>query len=141
MPSDPQRLRGREAPAAAAVLAALRDLRDEQVERVLAHVEAQRGQSPEAPMFARTVAGPLGKLDTPVKTWLDAGTADLLRRKAAARRQDASSAQRDCIYAWVHGKTYSLMVAEKALHDANAMDIREQMAGPFEGREFGGRGR
>jgi hypothetical protein len=45
------------------------------------------------------------------------------------------------MYAWVYGKTYTLMVAEKALHDANAMDIRAQMAVPFEGREFGGFGR
>ena len=81
----------------------------------------------------------MGKLDTPLKTWLDEGTAELFSRKAAMRHQEASAALRDCAYAWVHGKTYTVMAAEKALHDADAMDIREQMAVPFAGREIGGR--
>ncbi|MEQ6437193.1 hypothetical protein V8Z74_19500 [Comamonas sp. w2-DMI] len=125
--------------ALAAVLAALEGLAGQDAQEVLERAMAQLAHSEPPPAFARGVAGPLGKLDTPVKTWLDSATAELFRQKAAARRQDASSAQRDCIYAWVHGKTYTVMVAEKALHDANAMDIREQMAVPFAGLEFGGR--
>lgn len=127
-----------EADAARQVLDLLRALDTGQAERVLAHVEHELAASAR-PMFARTVAGPLGKLDTPVKTWLDSGTADLFRRKAAMRKQDGSAAMRDCVYAWVHGKTYTLMVAEKALHDADAMDVLAHLTGPFEGRETGGR--
>lgn len=123
--------------AADQILALLTRLPGDGSERVLAHLQDQLDER-DLPMFSRgRPSGPLGKLDTPIKTWLDEGTAELFRRKAAMRHQDASAALRDCAYAWVHEKTYSLMVAEKALHDANAMDIREQMAGPFAGREFG----
>lgn len=127
--------------ALAAVLGALNGLAQDDAQEVLDHAIAHLAGDELTPMFARGIAGPFGKLDTPAKTWIDSRTDELFRQKAAARRQDVSSAQRDCIYAWVHGKTYTVMVAEKALHDANAMDIRAQMAVPFEGREFGGSGR
>lgn len=138
MADHSQPLSAIEADAARQILDALNALGARQVQRVLEHVEGELAAR-ELPMFARTVAGPLGKLDTPVKTWLDSGTADLFRRKAAMRKQDGSAAMRDCVYAWVHGKTYTVMVAEKALHDADAMDVLAHLAGPFEGREFGGR--
>ncbi|WP_304350506.1 hypothetical protein [Comamonas testosteroni] len=127
--------------ALAAVLDALKGLPPEDAQEVLDHAIEHLAGDNFTPMFARGIAGPFGKLDTPAKTWIDSRTDELFRQKAAARRQDVSSAQRDCIYAWVHGKTYTVMVAEKALHDANAMDIRAQMAVPFEGSEFGGHGR
>ena len=127
--------------ALAAVLDALKGLPLEEAQEVLDHAIEHLAGDNFTPMFARGIAGPFGKLDTPAKTWIDSRTDELFRQKAAARRQDVSSAQRDCIYAWVHGKTYTVMVAEKALHDANAMDIRAQMAVPFEGSEFGGHGR
>ena len=127
--------------ALGAVLNALQELSPDEAQEVLDHALDHLAAEDQTPLFARGIAGPFGKLDTPAKTWIDSRTDELFRQKAAARRQDVSSAQRDCIYAWVHGKTYTVMVAEKALHDANAMDIREQMAVPFAGREFGGRGR
>lgn len=127
--------------ALGAVLNALQGLSPGDAQEVLDHATAHLAGDEHTPMFARGIAGPFGKLDTPAKTWLDSRTDELFRRKAAERNQDGSSAQRDCMYAWVYGKTYTLMVAEKALHDANAMDIRAQMAVPFEGREFGGHGR
>ena len=127
--------------ALGAVMNALKGLSPEDAQEVLDHAIGQLAGDELTPMFARGIAGPFGKLDTPAKTWIDSRTDELFRQKAAARRQDVSGAQRDCIYAWVHGKTYTVMVAEKTLHDANAMDIREQMAVPFEGSEFGGRGR
>ncbi|WP_253279290.1 hypothetical protein [Comamonas testosteroni] len=126
--------------ALGAVLNALQGLPPDDAQEVLDHAIAHLAGDEHTPMFARGIAGPFGKLDTPAKTWIDSRTDELFRQKAAARRQDVSSAQRDCIYAWVHGKTYTVMVAEKALHDANAMDIRAQMAVPFEGSEFGGHG-
>ena len=127
--------------ALGAMLNALQGLPPDDAQEVLDHAIAHLAGDEHTPMFARGIAGPFGKLDTPAKTWIDSRTDELFRQKAAARRQDVSSAQRDCIYAWVHGKTYTVMVAEKALHDANAMDIRAQMAVPFEGSEFGGHGR
>ena len=127
--------------AVALVLDVLSKYSLREAQEVLDHVMEQMAAEEHTPMFARGIAGPFGKLDTPAKTWIDSRTDELFRQKAAARRQDVSSAQRDCIYAWVHGKTYTLMVAEKAFHEANAMDIREQMAVPFEGSEFGGYGR
>ena len=127
--------------ALGAVMNALKGLSPEDAQEVLDHAIGHLVADDQTPMFARGISGPFGKLDTPIKTWIDSHTDALFRNIATARRQDVSSAQRDCIYAVVHKKTYTLMVAERALHDANAMDIREQMAVPFEGSEFGGRGR
>lgn len=123
------------------IRALLAQLPPDGVTRVLADVEEHLdADAQDGPVFARgRPHGPMGKLDTPLKTWLDEGTAELFSRKAAMRNQESSAALRDCAYAWVHGKTYTVMAAEKALHDADAMDIREQMAVPFAGREFGGR--
>ncbi|WP_407715764.1 hypothetical protein ACJJWD_09420 [Comamonas testosteroni] len=127
--------------ALAAVVDALKGLKPEDAQEVLDHAMEQVDVVDHTPMFARGIAGPFGKLDFPIKTWIDTHTAELFRQMAAARKQDGSAALRDCVYAWTHKKTYTLMVTEKAFHEANAMDIREQMAVPFEGREFGGHGR
>ena len=127
--------------ALAAVLDALKGLPPEDAQEVLDHASEQLDVVDHTPMFARGIAGPFGKLDFPIKTWIDTHTAELFRQKAAARKQDSSAALRDCVYSWAHRKTYTLMVAEKAFHEANAMDIREEMAVPFAGREFGGPGR
>lgn len=128
-----------ETAAAKAILAALANLDYEQAERVLAHVQQELDEAEGTAMFARGIAGPNGKLNVCLKTWLDEGTAELFRRIAAARKQDASACNRDGIYLIVHGKTYTVMVAEKALHDADAMDIRANLTGPFAALEFGGR--
>ena len=127
--------------ALGAVMNALKSLSPDDAQEVLDHAMEQLDGEDHTPMFARGIAGPFGKLDFPIKTWIDTHTAELFRQKASARKQDSSAALRDCVYSWAHSKTYTLMVAEKAFHEANAMDIREQMAVPFEGREFGGRGR
>ena len=127
--------------ALAAVLDAIKGLPAEDAQEVLDHATEKVDAEDHTPMFARGIAGPFGKLDYPIKTWIDTHTAELFRQMAAARKQDSSAALRDCVYVWAHSKTYTLMVAEKAFHEANAMDIREQMAVPFAGREFGGRGR
>lgn len=133
----PNHLNKAETLAASQIAALLEQFSPARARAILAKVSAA-AEDDAPPPFARSVAGPLGKLDTPLKTWLDAGTADLFRRKAAMRKQDASSALRDCAYAWVHQKTYTVMAAEKALHDADAMDVLAHMTGPFEGRESGG---
>lgn len=137
MSDAPKVLSRAEAAAAKAILATLARLGAEQAERVLAHVRARLQESQDGDvMFARGIAGPNGALDTCMKTWVDRGTAELFRRIAAARKQNSSACQRDCIYLMVHEKTYTLMVAEKALHDADAMDLRANLTGPFAARKF-----
>lgn len=139
MRESPEPLGRAEAAAAKSILAALANLDYDQAERVLAHVQEELDAAEGSAMFARGIAGPNGKLSVCLKTWLDEGTAELFRRIAAARKQDASACNRDGIYLIVHGKTYTVMVAEKALHDADAMDIRANLTGPFAALEFGGR--
>lgn len=139
MRDAPQVLSRAEIDAAERTLKALKGLAPEEVERVLAHVQAQLDEADGGDvMFARGIAGPNGALDTCMKTWVDRGTSELFRRMAVARKQNSSAYQRDCIYLLVHEKTYTLMVAEKALHDADAMDIRANLTGPFPARKFGG---
>ncbi|WP_280192128.1 hypothetical protein [Delftia sp. PS-11] len=142
MSDAPKVLSRAEAAAAKSILAALARLDAEQAERVLAHVQAELDQAEGGDvLFARGIAGPNGALDTCMKTWVDSGTAELFRRRAAMRNQNSSACQRDCIYLLVHEKTYTVMVAEKALHDADAMDLREHLTGPFAARKFWGPGR
>jgi hypothetical protein len=135
-----QQLSTAEAAAAHKVLEALAGLDHDQAERVLAHVQGKLDpHHDDGPRFSRgRPVGPFGCLDVPVKTWLDDNTAELFRRKAAMRKQESSAALRDCVYSWVYGKTYTLMAAEKALHDADAMCVMAAMAVPFAGREIDG---
>ena len=49
----------------------------------------------DLPMFARGIAGPLGKLDVPAKTKIDEQTHDLWRQYCALRGTDTSAVLRD----------------------------------------------
>lgn len=72
----------------------------------------------DLPMFARGIAGPLGKLEVTAKTKIDEKTHELWLQHCSMRGVDTSSVLRDFIYASVYGKTYSQMVLDKANHDA-----------------------
>ncbi|WP_315128061.1 hypothetical protein [Comamonas antarctica] len=129
-----------EAIAAERVFDVLAGLNSEQVARVLAQVEAKLALDDGAPLFARGIAGPLGKLTCDAKTKIDEVTRDLWLQQCAARGQDTAGALRDCIYVMVHGKTYRQMVLEKFNHDAKRIDALVQLIGPFGAPEFlGGR--
>ncbi|TYK72127.1 hypothetical protein FSY45_22595 [Comamonas sp. Z1] len=86
-------------------------------------------------MFARGIAGPLGKLICAVKTKIDDVTYSLWLQYCAARGLDTACVLRDCIYALVHGKTYRQMVMEKMNHEANRIDAMARLIGPFGGPE------
>jgi len=117
------------------MLAAPTDLA-EQAERVLSHVQRQLDMRAEdRPMFARGIAGPLGKLVCAVKTKIDEVTYELFLQLCAARRMDVASVLRDCIYALVHGKTYQQMVVERINHDAKRTEALVKLIGSFEGPE------
>lgn len=90
-------------------------------------------QDDDLPMFARGIAGPLGKLDTPAKTKVDAYTHELFLQYCALNGTDTSAELRDFIYLRVHGKTYRQMVMEKLNHDANRMETLRKLIGPFRG--------
>ena len=92
----------------------------------------------DAPLFARGIAGPLGKLTCDAKTKIDEVTNELWLQQCSARGQDTASALRDCIYALVHGKTYRQMVLEKINHEAKRIDAMAQLIGPFGAPEFMG---
>lgn len=94
-------------------------------------------QNDNHPVFARGIAGPLGKLDREVKARVDEHTHTLFLQQCALRGTDASSAVRDCIYALVHGKTYQQMVAAKINHDAQRIDALTKLIGPFCATESG----
>ena len=85
----------------------------------------------DAPLFARGIAGPLGKLTCDAKTKIDEVTHELWLQHCAARGQDTAGVLRDCIYALVHGKTYRQMVVEKINHDDKRIDALAQLIGPF----------
>lgn len=123
-----------EAQAAAQVLQALCPLSAEQAERVLAHVQARLDEQHEhdvRPLFARGIAGPLGKLDREIKTRIDEHTHTLFLQHCVMRNTDASSVVRDCVYALVHGKTYGQMVLERINHDAQRSEALAKLIGPF----------
>lgn len=121
--------------ALAAVVDALKGLPPEDAQEVLDHaIEHLAGDEP-APMFARGIAGPLGKLICAVKTKIDDVTYGLWLQYCAARGLDTACVLRDCIYALVHGKTYRQMVMEKMNHEAKRIDAMAQLIGPFGGPE------
>lgn len=124
--------------ALAAVLDALKGLPPEDAQEVLDHaIEHLAGDEP-APMFARGIAGPLGKLICAVKTKIDDVTYGLWLQYCAARGLDTACVLRDCIYALVHGKTYRQMVMEKMNHEAKRIDAMAQLIGPFGAPELMG---
>ena len=94
-------------------------------------VQTQKAVEADVPVFARGIAGPLGKLTCDAKTKIDEVTYELWLQQCSARGQDTASALRDCIYALVHGKTYRQMVLEKINHDAKRIDAMTQLIGPF----------
>ncbi|QXW17443.1 hypothetical protein KXJ72_11385 [Comamonas aquatica] len=88
-------------------------------------------QDDDLPMFARGIAGPLGKLDIPAKTKIDEKTHELWLQQCALQGVDTSSVLRDFIYASVYGKTYSQMVLDKANHDAKRIATLTGLIGHF----------
>lgn len=127
-----------EAAVAARVFDALVGLDAGQVERVLAHVQRQLAPDDVVPMFARGIAGPLGKLNCDAKTKIDEVTHGLWLQLCASRGLVTADMLRDCIYLLVHGKTYRQMVVEKINHDANCIDGLARLIGPFGAPELGG---
>ncbi len=84
------------------------------------------------------MAGPLGKLDIPLRTKVDEATAGLFLRHCGQQATDTSMGLRDCVYALVYGKTYRQMVVEKVNHDAQRTEALAKLIGPFGSPEFGG---
>ncbi len=114
------------------IRALLAQLTPEGVARVLAEVEEHLdAQDDDGPMFSRGIAGPLGKLEHPLKTKVDEHTHTLFLRQCAMQRTDASSQIRNCVYALVHGKSYDQMVVEKVNHDAQRTEALAKLIGHF----------
>ncbi|XGB20934.1 hypothetical protein KV708_09480 [Comamonas thiooxydans] len=86
-------------------------------------------------MFARGIAGPLGKLTCDAKTKIDELTHDLWLQHCSQRGQDTAGVLRDCIYVLVHGKSYRQMVVEKINHDDKRIDALAKLIGPFRAPE------
>lgn len=126
--------------ALAAVLAVLKDLPPEDAQEVLDHAAEQLAGDDLPPMFARGIAGPLGKLTCDAKTKIDELTHELWLQHCSQRGQDTAGVLRDCIYVLVHGKSYRQMVVEKINHDDKRIDALAQLIGPFGAPEsMGGR--
>ena len=123
--------------AAAQILGVLAQFSPEQAERILAHVQHQ-ADARSLPMFARGIAGPLGKLEHELKTKVDELTHGLFLQHCAMRGSDAAGVLRDCTYALVHGKTYQQMVVEKISHDSQRTEAMVRLLGSFQAPEFGG---
>ena len=131
-----------EAAAFKKVVAAIAGLDPQQVLKIFEHVQGQLAdEGDDMPMFARGIAGPLGKLDFPAKTKIDSHTGELFLQYCVLRRTDTSAELRDCIYALVHGKTYRQMVLEKVNHDAKRTETMLKLIGHFGGPESNGGGR
>lgn len=110
----------------------LAQLTPEGVARVLADVEEHLdAQDEDGPAFSRGIAGPLGKLEHPLKTKVDEHTHTLFLQQCAMQRTDASSQIRNCVYALVHGKSYDQMVVEKVSHDVQRTQALAKLIGPF----------
>lgn len=100
---------------------------------------SEQHEDDDLPMFARGIAGPLGKLDIPAKTKIDEKTNELWLQLCAMQGVDTSSELRDFIYARVYGKTYRQMALEKATHDAKRTEALASFIGTFRGPESEGR--
>ena len=126
--------------ALAAVLGALNGLAQDDAQEVLDHAIAQMSGEEPAPLFARCIAGPLGKLTCDAKTKIDELTHELWLQHCSQRGQDTAGVLRDCIYVLVHGKSYRQMVVEKINHDDKRIEALAQLIGPFGAPEsMGGR--
>lgn len=93
-------------------------------------------ENDETPMFARGIAGPLGKLTRDMKTKVDEHTEYLFRRDCALSGTDVATVMRDFIYMRCYSKTYRGMVAEKLQHEIDRTGALHALKGPFEGPEF-----
>lgn len=98
----------------------------------------QESGTNDTPMFARGIAGPLGKLEHDLKTKVDEHTHRLFLQHCALRGSDPSTVLRDCAYALVHGKTYGQMVVDKLNHDAQRTEAMLQLIGSFRAPESAG---
>lgn len=127
--------------ALAAVINALSGLSQDDAQEVLDHaIECLAGDD-LAPMFARGIAGPLGKLDHELKTKVDEVTFNRFRRSCALLQVDTSARIRDAIYVLEWKKPYRQMVAEKMLHEDEHSQGLQALVGHIQAPEFGGRGR
>lgn len=133
-----EKLSRAEAAAFRAIQVILADLDAEQAERVLARVQDQLDEDAGAPMFARGIAGPLGKLDFQLKTKVDEATAEQFRRDCVLKGTDTSAELRDAIYVLTWKRSYRQMVAEKLMHDDQSASRLQSLIGPFGAPEFGG---
>ncbi|QPS81656.1 hypothetical protein I6G47_00800 [Delftia lacustris] len=133
-----EKLSRAEAAAFRAIQTALADLDAEQAERVLARVQDQLDEDAGAPMFARGIAGPLGKLDIQLKTKVDESTAEQFRRNCVLKGTDTSTVLRDAIYVMTWERSYRQMVAEKLMHEEQSASRLQSLIGPFGAPEFGG---
>lgn len=95
-------------------------------------------QNNDTPLFARGIAGPLGKLHCEAKTKIDAVTEELWLQHCASMRTDTATLLRDFVYATVHKKTYRQMVLDKINHEAKSIDALAKLIGSFEGPESTG---
>lgn len=141
MRDAPEKLSRAEAAAVKVILAALANLDAEQAERVLEHVHAELDGAGDTPMFARGIAGPLGKLDIQLKTKVDEATAEQFRRDCVLKGTDTSSELRDAIYVLTWKRSYRQMVMEKWMHEEQSASRLQSLIGPFGGPESGGAGR
>ncbi len=140
--TDPtDKLSPAESAAATLVLKALHGLDAKQIDRVLAQVRDQLALDDSTPAFSRGIAGPLGKLDTSLRTKVDETTADQFLHHCAHQGTDTSTLLRDCVYALVYGRTYRQMVVERINHDAKRTEALAKLIAPFGSPEFGGAGR
>jgi hypothetical protein len=130
------KLTAKEQAVANRLLDVLRDFDPDARDRILAKVQEQL-DAEDAPVFARGIAGPLGKLDYPLKTKVDEHTHTLFLQQCALQRTDASNQIRNCVYALVHGKSYDQMVVERLSHDAKRTDALAKLIGPFGAPECG----
>lgn len=124
--------------AAAKIQRLLAQFSPDQAERILASVQHQIEARSELPMFARGIAGPLGKLEHELKTKVDELTHRLFLQHCAMRGSDAAGVLRDCTYLMVHGKSYRAMVIEKVSHDEKRNEALSTLLGSFGAPEFGG---
>lgn len=135
--SDPvTKLTAKEQAVANRLLDVLRDFDTDACDRILAKVQEQLNAE-DAPVFARGIAGPLGKLDYQLKTKVDEHTHTLFLQQCALQRTDPSNQIRNCVYALVHGKSYDQMVVERLSHDAKRTDALAKLIGPFGAPECG----
>ena len=127
--------------ALGAVMNALKGLPPDEAQEVLDHAMGQLAVDDHAPVFARGIAGPLGKVDHELKTKLDEVTFHRWRRSCALLQTDSSARLRDAVYALEWGKSYKQMVIDKVRHEDEHSQGLLALVGHAQAPEFGGCGR